>query len=402
MASRKRKNSGRQAQIISVAIGLIIIFTFSITLIAPGSGRSSSSNPDVINNTPAPVAPLPNPNPKIEGAAPYIHSSGYFRAFRPYGADWTVSETSATGSSPTADSALARVFMNSSRLLAVIHNYIQPGVEFETLESLSENFLTPAYFAGVWSEYDSDWAETGRSVTADAVIADFTLSTGGIDYLGRATNWLEGDMLYAVRIVVPDNNSQLLDLLQGYVVPGFVGIPELQALNVDWPAFSDQDFGYVIKYPYSWQRIAGDAGRPVTFRAPASEGESKVFILTTPDYPLESAQDAEAWLVSQEPSAEVLDTQPVERGAGSGYQIAYAYTDTAGDAQSGLVVLLNDSAGTLFSANMQLERPDINLLAEEPLPALEQDTRTAVMDGFIVLPEEARTPVEADDTADAG
>ncbi|MCD4685046.1 MAG: hypothetical protein K8S97_03815, partial [Anaerolineae bacterium] len=243
MASRKRNHSGQKTKIFSVAIGLIIILTFSITLIAPGRGGSSSSNTDVTYNTPVPVAPPPDLDPQFEGEPPYIHSSGYFRVFRPAGADWTISEAS-----PMETNVLARVYFNSPSRFVVIHNYIQPGVEYETLASLSENFLTSTHFAGAWRDYDS-WTETGREVTETHVTTEFTLAVGGVDYVARATNWLVEDMLYAVRVVVPDNNPLLLDLLHGYAVDGFVAFPEFQAMDEEWPAFPDQELGYAIKYP---------------------------------------------------------------------------------------------------------------------------------------------------------
>lgn len=401
MASRKRSRSVQQTRILGAAIGLIIILTFMISLIAPDLGRrrnsGSGANPNVILDTPTPllVAPPPDPDPQLEGKPPYIHSSGYFYVFYPAGDDWTVSESTAGDADVTS---LNRVFLRSSTKLVVIHNYIQPGVEYETLASLSTNLLTREHFASAWVDYDT-WLETNRVVTDDYVITDFALSARGIDYLARTTNWLVDDILYAARIVVPNNNPDLLNLLQGYVVEGFVGLPEFQAMDETWPVFADQELGYAIKYPLSWQQVAGDIGRPVTFRAPTAEGESTIRCLTTPDYPLEAMEDAEAWLLEEEPTAEVLTTQEVVRGVGTGYQIAYAYTNAAGDVGSGLVVLLNDAAGTLFSANMQLDTPDLNLLEADDLPALEQDTRQAVQMGFIVLPEEARiaaAPAEAE------
>jgi hypothetical protein len=391
--SLSKKRAHQRATIVGALLGVIVILTFVISLIAPGG--KSSSNPSLPTVTPygtlppsTPVIfPTPEPNPSLEGAPPYIHSSGYFQTFRPAGQDWIISE----GESVNA-SSIARVVIQSPQRLAVIHNYIQPGVEYESLDSFSKNFLTPQHFAGAWSDYDS-WVETKREITSDSVIVDFDLVSGGKHYLARSTYRLDGTWLFVTRLVVPDNNPGLLDLLQKLVIPAFVGYPDLMALPEAWPAYIDQLLGFVLKHPSGWELVAGDKGRPVTFSIPSGQARDTVHVWTVPNQVIASATEAQAWVSENQPGATVLGANPVQREAGQGYQVAYSFRDAAGDGHSCLMVLLNDSAGTLFAADLQIAPPDLNLLNAGNLGQIDSDARQAVADGFIVLPDEARDQV---------
>jgi hypothetical protein len=391
--SWSRKRARQSATAVGALLGVIVILTFVISLIAPGS--KSGSNQSLPTFTPfgtlppatEVVFPPPEPNPHLEGELPYIHSSGYFQTFRPAGSDWIIDE----GGSVNA-SSYARVVIQSSQRLAVIHNYIQPGVEYESLDSLSKNFLTEQHFAGAWADYES-WQETGREITADSVIVNFDLVAGGKNYLARTTYRPDGSWLFVTRLVVPGNNPGLLDLLQKLVIPAFVGYHDLLALPEAWPAYIDQQLGFVLKHPPGWVVVAGDKGRPVTFSIASDQAKDTIRVWTVPDQAITSSEEAQAWVKNNEPGATVLGANPIQREAGNGFQVAYAFRDTAGDAHSGLIVLLNDHMSTLFVANLQIVPPDLNLLNAENLNQTDADARQAVADGFIVLPDEARQPV---------
>jgi len=391
--SLSKKRARQRATLVGALLGVIVILTFVISLIAPGS--KSTSNQPLASvtpyGTPPPptevVFPPPEPNPALEGEPPYIHSSGYFQTFRPAGQDWIIDE----GSSVNA-SSVARVVIQSPQRLAVIHNYIQPGVEYESLDSFSKTFLTDQHFAGAWADYES-WTETKREITNDSVIVDFDLVSGGKQYLARTSYRLDGTWLFVTRLVVPDNNPGLLDLLQSLVVPAFVGFHDLMALPQGWPAYTDQQLGFILKHPAGWEFAAGGPGRPVTFSIPSGEARDMVRVWTVPDQAITSAEEAQSWVSANEPGATILGANPIQREAGKGYQVAYTVRDTAGDVHSGLMVLLNDQAGTLFVAKLQIAPPDLNLLDAKDLSQNDADSRQAVAAGFIVLPDEARQPV---------
>lgn len=386
---KSRKRDQRRATLLGAIIGSIIIFTFVLTLIAPDLGSRSSSNTDLDPfATPQPtslVIPTPDPDPQLTGRPPYIHSSGLFQTFLPAGDDWIVDE----GESVQA-SAMARVVISSPQRLVVIHNYIQPGVEYESLDSLSANYLTAQHFAGAWQDYDS-WEEMARTVGDDGVVVDFALTSEGHDYLGRTTSRLWQDWLFVARIVVPANNPALLDLLQTLVIPAFQGFPALLALPTDWFAYVDQSAGFVLRHPPGWAVAAGSPGRPATLLLNGANNNERVRLWTEPETPIASAEAAEAWVRAAATVDAVLSVATVQREAGSGYLVAYRTLDAAGDAHSALTALLNDEAGTLFVADLQIEPPDANLLDAPSVPDAYAGARQSIAEGFIVLPASSRS-----------
>src|SRR5690606_9384956 len=193
------------------------------------------------------VLPTTEANPQLEGELPYIHSSGAFQTFKPAGSDWFVDELATL-----TDTSTARVVIQSSSRLAVIHNYIQPGVAYESLDDLSSTYLTNQYFTSAWQDYDS-WELTGREIADRAVIVNFNLRSGGNEYPGRDVTRLEGTTLYVTRLVVSANNPPLLEELAALVSATFPGFPSLQALPREWPAYHDQVLGTILKRPAGWQ-----------------------------------------------------------------------------------------------------------------------------------------------------
>jgi hypothetical protein len=59
-----------------------------------------------------------------------------------------------------------------------------------------------------------------------------------------------------------------------------------------------------------------------------------------------------------------------------------------------LAVLLSDADNTLFAANLQSTSPEVNWLDAESLSEADGETQQALVNGFVVLPAEARQPVE--------
>jgi hypothetical protein len=376
---------------------VMIIFTFVIGLVSPGTFQTTSEDdfPTVtpFGTLPPPtqmILPTPELNPRLEGELPYIHSSGAFQTFKPAGSDWYVDEL------PTlSDTSTARVVIQSSSRLAVIHNYLQPGVVYESLQDLSDTYLTNPYFTSAWQDYDS-WEITGREITERAVIVNFNLRSNGNDYLGRDITRLDGTTLFVTRLVVPANNPPLLEKLAGLVTANFTGYPALQALPQAWPAYHDQSLGLILKYPAAWSQVAGGPGRPVTFTVPNDDGEARARLSVEQDDRLDDATAAEAWIAQESElrsGVTVLASAPVEHDSGSGYQVAYTFTDTAGDTHSGLAVLLNNEAGMLAVADLQVDPPDINFIEDAELAPAYDEARRALVEGFMILPPSAVQPV---------
>ena len=405
MTTRSARNR-RRATVAGAIVGLILIFTFVLSLVAPGLGSSNGDDiefPTVTPfGTPAPtltptpvVFPTPDPDLQLEGEPAYVHSSGYFQVFRPAGSEWTVNERPASGVAGvvSAEPTYPSVFVQGGSRLVVIHNYIRQGVEYESLEALSENLLSVEYFNAAWGGNNGgyeQWTETAREITGEAVITDFDLISSGMPYLGRDISRLEGSTLYVARIVVPSNNPDLFALLSDLVPQYFVGYSDIQALPRAWSVYADQELGFMIKLPPTLTQVAGGSGLPATFRL-AGESEPAITLRVSAELNrvLESEADAESWLLDAEPSAEVLETQALTHQYGEGYEIVYTYRDVSGDPQNGLVVLLNGQRAdepSLAIAQLQIAAFDLDLTDMESLPEMVLDVRRAVVDGFVTLP----------------
>jgi len=116
-----------------------------------------------------------------------------------------------------------------------------------------------------------------------------------------------------------------------------------------------------------------------------------VRLWTEPETAIASAEAAEAWVRAAATVDAVLSVATVQREAGRGYLVAYRTLDAAGDAHSALTALLNDEAGTLFVADLQIESPDANLLDSQSVPDAYVAARQSVAEGFIVLPASSRS-----------
>ncbi|HEX3054363.1 MAG TPA: hypothetical protein VHP83_27145 [Aggregatilineaceae bacterium] len=411
MASRQKNQNRRNAQILSVVIGLMVIFTFVFSLVATNTGDDNNNPTPQPNTEPtsAPastkvVLPTPDANPQFGGLSPYVHSSGYFQAFRPAGSDWEAPNENQSGPNTNAPGV---IFQSIPRQV-VIHNYVVPGVEYASLESFSQNYLTETYFKGAWLGQLDDqgnatgyerFTETNRQITENSVISDFDLVSKGANYVGRDISRLEGTWLYSTRIVVPANDPGLLDVLQNLVVPGFFGYPDLQKLPQFWQTFSDSRWGYAIKYPGEWTRVSGGPGERIRFNVDIPDLEMTILVQSVEDFTVDSDETASQWATANLSAVSILGTARIQHEMGEGYAVAYTFRAASNDIQSGLVALLNGPDSRLIVADMQLNLSDVNLLDAESFAGLQDevqrtlltDARRALLDGFIILPEATRT-----------
>lgn len=389
MSIRKRRNR-RRATVIGMFMGIIMVLSMMIGLLSPlrsGSSGSTTFHTPTPFLSPEPtdiIIPTPDVEPSLDGEPVYIHPSGYFQTFQPAGRDWQVAQDP---DAVNADPTYAGIVLQNLDRLAVIHTYLQQGVEYTSLESLSENYFTAAEFDTNWGQYD-EWIETGRTVTGEHLIINFDLSLEEFNYLGRTIAWLDNNFLYVARVVVPDNNPTLLDLLAERLAQTFKGYHDAQELPRSWPVYIDRTSGFMLKHGSGWGMIAGGEGRPTTFRVPYGQ----VRVMTESDQPFETIEQAEQWVINTEQGVTILNSDTIDREMGTGYAVGYTYQDAAGDPHSGLAVLLTGAEDTAYIANAQIEPPDVNLLVPgDNMNAIYYELRQSLTQGFMVLPDEART-----------
>jgi hypothetical protein len=86
MSKNRSSSSQRRIRLAGILIGVIIVVTTMLNLLAPQlRNSSSSSDGDLAFATPEPteiIIPTPDPDPQLDGAMPYLHSTGFFQAFR--------------------------------------------------------------------------------------------------------------------------------------------------------------------------------------------------------------------------------------------------------------------------------------------------------------------------------
>jgi hypothetical protein len=386
----------RTRQLIATGVGLVIVFVFVAGLIGPFTNNDTNDNTNTNDfeptSTPRPALPDPDLNPQLTGEAPRIQRSGYFQSFWPAGSDWQVSDEPIE-IDPETGTLTVGLVLNSTLAGAVIHTFMSQG-NYDSIDSLNTK-LDLTYYSGVWGPtattdgYDS-WEPTANRVEGDTIITDFDLVSNGLPYLGRDITRLTPGWLYITRLVVPENNPALLDLLQQLVIPSFIGFTELQQLPAEWPIYADQQLGFVLKYPETgWEVAVGNEGQPATLNFTADTYDGRVRLWAVPNQPITTPEEASAWLMSEDSHAAILGTEVITRERGTGFLVSYTTQDTD-NRYSGLAALINDASGTLYVAILWVKDPDINLLDLENLPPALLDVHTAVTQGFIILPPESR------------
>ncbi len=314
----------------------------------------------------------------------HMHTTGYFQVSVPTGGDWEISESDLPEVDQVEAGQFYSVFAISSEINGVVHTMVQPLVNATDPQSLIDNVLTDDYWASSWANYAS-WEMTDQQVEEPYVITHFNMVNNGVNLVASDTSWLNSGWMYTVRGVYPAESSALLTTIEDIVVPSVVPYPELQTLPPSWSVYVDQTLGYMIKYPPGWAVLDGNEGQPLSIAGPTDVKDSLIRVQVQADAPITVSTQAKAWLAEQVPTAEVTDSAPLERASGTGYQLLYKI-GTPLNPRTGLVVLLNDDADTLYAAELEVGIGGLDLIAGgDTLPDVALQGRLAVTEGFVFL-----------------
>lgn len=278
----------------------------------------------------------------------YLHPTGLFSVAQPTG--WTI------GTQPTKPDA-AEVTMNNATIFSVIQVSLQVAPQpLTTLDELDAIYTTSALNQS-WSNYRSP-RETARIRENNRIMIDFELKNGSQQtFVARQVSWWDTDWIYSVRVVTPENQIELLKFLSDQLIPTFKPNRVFAGTAADWKAYFDPIQNFVIRFPNDWSLTDSAPGLPASIDG--SKTSLRVETLSV-SAPVDEAA-ARTWVESTRSGVTVTTVQPVTRGEQSGFSVSYSYTDSDGNLNSGLALLLNGANNTLYAANLRIFEANVDL-----------------------------------------
>lgn len=380
-------NAARRASII---IGGIMLFAMVLSAISPLI-TNIAQNASTPQATTVPTATLPAPVDinAISFAQNYMHTSGLFTVAQPTG--WTVSQVSNNGTQ-------VQVNFNNQNALSVIEAYIDttnlsgnatltppPTPSLDTLSA----YFTRTVLGQGWQRYTGGWEETSRTIDPvnNRLSINFTLKLGQQQYIARHIAWTDGQWIYVIRVVVPENAPKMLDDLIEKMIPTLKPIKLFNGTPIAWNAYFDQSYRYIIRYPSDWTVDDSGPGLPATINSPTT-----VLRLEAQDGNLKDENGVKAWLNAARPDATVVNIAPADRDTNKGFSVAYSYKNPDGETESGYAVLLNGDNNKIYVANLRVLAPNVNLND----PAVDKDkygNLVQIMGTFRVMPDMNLVPL---------
>lgn len=345
-------------------LGILMIIAIGGSAILP-----LFTNNNVIQTAEPPTA-VPSPTfpppiadvESISFAQSFLHPTGLFSVAQPNG--WTPN-------TPVTNPDGAEVSMNNPDQLSVIQVSLRDSAEpVADLDALDAQY-TAASLNESWSNYRRDaqtglnYRETKRERLDDRLVIDFELENQRSQtFLARQVSWVDGEWIYSLRVVTPENAINELLYIMDKLLPTFKANTQFKGTPVDWQAYYDPTTGFIIRYPAAWTLEDSAPGRPASI---IGEGTA-LRVEFQPGVSVANEAAAAEWVTNARPGATIVSTEPATRGEFSGFSVAYSFTDADGAPNSGLALLLNGSNG-LHVANLRFTRPNVDLNADNAAEA---------------------------------
>jgi len=340
-------NSARRASII---LGVFMAIVLLGGTIIPLITRNQTTTTQTVDPTDVPTPTYPPVITDYTGISfdkVYLHPTGMYTIPEPTG--WEVS-------SPSSNVGIAQVNMINQTQLSVIDAYVQDAEGTITPQDLDARFTRETILA-TWSNF-RDPIETNRSFENDILTIDFRVGlANGQTYVARQNVWTDGEWIYVVRVVVPENATEMLRYLLANLTGKITPFKQFATTPFNWAAYYDSVTNHIIRYPQGWTVTDSAPGRPTSIAGTSSEAlrvEARAGVSVADE------AAATAWIETERPGAAVLSVAPVTRGEVSGFSVAYTYADVEGAPQSGLAVLLN-GVDALHIANLHFPGANIDL-----------------------------------------
>ncbi len=360
--------NSKLTQRLTVAFGVSMAFLMAITLFLPGLTPDQTTMVDEPPSTPSPPPPtFPPPITdfgSISFDEDYLHPSGLFAVGVPSG--WVPGN-------PANNGQQASISMNNSAAVSVIEASVEAPPEPITSEEELGAYFTTSRLSSSWTRYAS-WEELSRRFEDDRLIIDFVLTQNQREFLAQHVAWTEGNWIYSARVITPTNARDLLfhmrDEMVGQIKPNirFMDTP------VGWEAYFDEIDQHILRYPDDWRQTDGDNGTPASFESGTS---ALALIVSADEMTIDGEDAAQAWVEARRNDASVVSVEPVERNGGSGYGVAYSYSNPDGESLSGYAVLLNGDDGQLHWLDMRIPAAAVDLNSDD-IPAEYVDVAQAV------------------------
>lgn len=331
-------NNARRA---SIYLGVFLAIVMLGGVFLPLLRNNAATTQEISNPTSTPLPTFPPPPSDLSTITfdqYYLHPSGIFAIAQPEG--WTASE-------PNRGSTIAQVNLINNATLAVVDSYVEAPVTPLTADQLSDHFSESAINSS-WANFTS-WTESSRRLENERLNIDFTVTLQGRTYVARQQAWTDGTWIYVVRVLVPENATDLLRYLLDNFVASLRPLTIFQGTLMNWSAYYDPDTSHIIRFPQEWAVTDSAPGRPTSI---TSNDGILLRVESRAGTTVADEAAATGYVEGTRSGVTVTSVVPVERELAQGFSVAYGYTTVDGDPESGLTVLLNGADGTLHIANL--------------------------------------------------
>ena len=358
-----------------IGFGLVAILGLSTILPLLSTNVTTPIQQAPVEPTALPTFPPPPDPSTITFDETYLHPSGLFTVAEPNG--WSPSQPL------TTQEQVRAVFSNTQQQGVIQVDVDRPasaGEEPLTLDDVDARF-NDSWLSASWREYTS-WEESSREREDDRLVIDFALGLRGQTYVARQTAWTDGDWIYSVRVVMPENATNSLLYILDNVANSLEPNKEFAGTPFNWNAYFDPQATHVIRYPAEWDLADSAPGRPASIQG---DGSAILRVEAQADTQISSEEEARTWAEQLRSNVSVLSVEPVSRDDSEGYSVAYSYRTVDGDAQSGLALLLNGPEDQLHVANLRFTGNEVDLNAAEVDE--QYSSLLDVLDTFTIMPE---------------
>ena len=347
----------RATIILGVLLAIVMIGSVFAPLLSQNATTTTTDTTAVPPTTVATFPPPPSDFSVYTFNQVYLHPSGIFTIGQPNG--WNATN-------PNKGTNIAQVNLVNNSLYSVVDSYIEAVSPPITPADLSAHF-SEAVINASWTNFNQ-WEETSRKMDGDRLVIDFNITLQSRTYVARQIAWTDGDWVYTVRVLVPENAVDFLKYLLDNFVSSLQVQSEFKGMPLDWTAYYDPDNSHIIRYPADWTLVDSAPGRPTSI---TGSGGQQLRVEARANTPIADEAAARAFAEALSSGNKVVSVKPITRLLGQGFAVAYSYQTVDGSQQSGLVDLLNSADGTLHIADLRfpMSGVDLNTVDLNPAPA---------------------------------